>query len=88
MATRKITITLPEELVESIRGRVEARGVAAYITAAAAHQDAMDRLRELADQLEQEHGPVLEEDEQAALERSAAFDAWHDQRRSRPGAAA
>ena len=54
MATRKITITVPEELVESIKERVDARGVSGYIAAAAAHQDAMDRLRELADRLEEE----------------------------------
>ncbi|WP_329020350.1 hypothetical protein [Streptomyces sp. NBC_00690] len=44
MTTRKITV--PEELVESIKGRVDARGVSGYISAATAHQDAMDRLRE------------------------------------------
>ncbi|MFD8611572.1 hypothetical protein [Streptomyces sp. NPDC059631] len=49
MATQKITITVPEELMESIKERVDARGVSSYIAAAAAHQDAMDRLRELAE---------------------------------------
>ncbi|MFD5038087.1 hypothetical protein ACFWMX_34320 [Streptomyces sp. NPDC058378] len=87
MATRKITITVPDELVESIKGRVDARGVSAYIAAAAAHQDAMDRLRELTDRLEAECGPVAAEEERAALERIAAIDDWHDEQRS-PGAAA
>lgn len=87
MATRKITITVPDELVESIKGRVEARGVSAYIAAAAAHQDAMDRLRELGDRLEDEYGSVTAEEERAALERIAAIDDWHDEKRS-PGAAA
>ncbi|MFE7941064.1 hypothetical protein ACFU46_27385 [Streptomyces griseoincarnatus] len=88
MATRKITITVPEELVESIKERVDARGVSAYIAAAAAHQDAMDRLRELAERFEEEHGPVTDDEQQAALDRIAAVDGWHDERRSRPGAPA
>jgi histidinol dehydrogenase len=88
MATRKITITVPEELVESIKGRVDARGVSAYIAAAAAHQDAMDRLRELAEHLEDEHGRVSDEELQAALDRIDAIDDWHRDRRKHPGTAA
>ncbi|MFR9673569.1 hypothetical protein [Streptomyces sp. TR02-1] len=82
MATRKITITVPEELAESIKERVDARGVSAYIAAAAAHQDGMDRLRELAECLEEEHGAVTEDEQQAALDRIAAIDGWHDEGRS------
>jgi len=78
MATRKITITVPEELVESIKERVDARGVSGYIAAAAAHRDAMDRLRELAERLEDEYGCVTDEEQQAALDRIAAIDEWHD----------
>lgn len=88
MATRKITITVPEELVESIKGRTDARGVSAYIAAAAAHQDEMDRLRELSDRLEDEYGPVSDDEYQAALDRVADADAWHDEQASRPGEAA
>ncbi|MEU6540241.1 hypothetical protein [Streptomyces sp. NPDC047000] len=88
MATRKITITLPEDLVESIKERVDARGVSAYIAAAAAHQDEMDRLRELADRLEDEYGPVTDDEQQAALDRLAAIDDWHDARQSRSDEAA
>jgi hypothetical protein len=40
--------------------------VSAYIAAAAAHQDAMDRLRELGDRLEDEYGSVTAEEERAA----------------------
>lgn len=82
MATRKITITVPEELVASIKERVDSRGVSAYIAAAAAHQDEMDRLRELAERLEDEYGPVTEEEQQGALDRIAAIDEWFDQRHS------
>lgn len=81
MATRKITITVPEELVESIKERVDPRGVSGYIAAAAAHQDAMNRLRELAERIEEEHGAVTDDDQQAALDRIAAMDSWHDKQR-------
>lgn len=87
MATRKVTITVPEELLESIRGRVDARGVSAYIAAAAAHQDAMDRLRELSDRLDAEHGALEERDVQDALDRIAAIDAWHAEQRGHGTAA-
>jgi hypothetical protein len=82
MATKKITITVPEELVTSIKERVDARGVSAYIAAAAAHQDEMDRLRELAGRLEEEYGPVTDEEQQAALDRLAAIDEWFDEQQS------
>ncbi|MFE7131853.1 hypothetical protein ACFVIM_13410 [Streptomyces sp. NPDC057638] len=72
---------MPEELVESIKERVDARGVSGYIAAAAAHQDAMDRLRELAECLEEENGALTEDDQQAALDRIAGIDDWHDERR-------
>ncbi|GAA1435895.1 hypothetical protein GCM10009601_62700 [Streptomyces thermospinosisporus] len=41
----------------------------------------MHQLRELAERLEKEHGSVTEEEEQAALDRIAAIDNWHDERR-------
>ncbi|THA71781.1 hypothetical protein E6P78_04030 [Streptomyces sp. A0958] len=88
MATRKITITVPEEPVQSIKERVDARGVSGYIAAAAAHQDAMDRLRELADRLEAEHGTVTDDEQQAAPDRIAAIGDWHDEQRPASGEAA
>ncbi|MFC4377173.1 ribbon-helix-helix protein, CopG family [Nocardia halotolerans] len=44
---RKVTISLPDDLLESIRERADERGVSAYVTEAVRHRDAMDRLREL-----------------------------------------
>lgn len=87
MATRKVTITVPEELLESIKGRVDARGVSAYIAAAAAHQDAMDRLQELSDRLDTHYGSLDDQDVRLALDRIAAIDSWHEEQRD-PGAAA
>lgn len=48
----------------------------------------MDRLRELAERLEEEHGPVTDDEQQAALDRIAAIDDWHDEQWSGPGRAA
>lgn len=87
MATRKVTITIPEELLESIKARVDTRGVSAYIAAAAEHQDAMDGLHELSERLEEEYGAVSQGDYQAALDRLDRMDTWHAERR-RPGTAA
>ncbi|MGW9496156.1 ribbon-helix-helix protein, CopG family [Streptomyces prasinus] len=86
MVTRRITITVPEELVESIKEHVDARGVSGYI-ATAAHQDAMNRLREWADRLEEEHGTVTDDEQRAALDRIAAIDGWHDELRAASGEA-
>lgn len=81
MATKKITITVPEELLESIRSRVDARGVSAWITEAAARRDAGEKLGELADMLEAEYGPYDDAAYEAVIDRIAAIDAWHDERR-------
>ncbi|WP_405583932.1 hypothetical protein [Streptomyces sp. NBC_01092] len=59
-----------------------------YIAAAAAHRDAMDRLRGLAERLEEEHGVVTDDEQQAALDRIAAIDGRHDEQRSHSGEAA
>ncbi|MFJ6727737.1 hypothetical protein ACIQPQ_22855 [Streptomyces sp. NPDC091281] len=45
---------------------------------ASARQNAMDRLRELAVRLEEEHGRVTACEEAAALERISRIDGWHD----------
>ncbi|MCY0927374.1 hypothetical protein OTB20_14370 [Streptomyces sp. H27-H1] len=81
MATKKITITVPEELLESIRSRVDARGVSAWIAEAAARRDAGEKLGELADMLETEYGPYDDAAYEAVIDRIAAIDAWHDERR-------
>lgn len=78
MATKKITITVPEELLESIRSRVDARGVSAYITEAAAGRDAMDKLGELSAGLQEEYGALTDEELRATDEWLAAIDAKHD----------
>lgn len=78
MATKKITITVPEELLESIRSRVDSRGVSAWITEAAARRDAMEKLGELSAGLQEEYGTLTDEELRATDEWFAAIDAKHD----------
>ncbi|MFI8892053.1 hypothetical protein [Streptomyces paradoxus] len=58
MATKKYTVTLPEELAEEIRQEVGSGGFSAYVTKAIERQREQDRLGELVTWLEHEHGPV------------------------------
>lgn len=88
MATKKITITVPEELLESIRSRVDARGVSAYITEAAVRMDAVDKLGELSVGLQEEYGALTDEELRAADEWLAAIDAKHDELTAGAGAGA
>ncbi|MFF0016206.1 hypothetical protein [Streptomyces sp. NPDC005374] len=62
MATKKYTVTLPEELAEAIRTEVGPGGFSRYVTHAIERQREQDRLGELVDWLETEYGPVTEEE--------------------------
>jgi Arc/MetJ-type ribon-helix-helix transcriptional regulator len=66
MATKKYTVTLPEELAEEIRREVGPGGFSAYVTQAIERQHERDRLGELVDGLEREHGSVTEAELAAA----------------------
>ncbi|MGY1498685.1 hypothetical protein ACW4TU_19165 [Streptomyces sp. QTS52] len=66
MATKKYTVTLPEELAEEIRSEVGPGGFSAYVTQAIERQREQDRLGELVAWLEEEHGPVTEAELAAA----------------------
>ncbi|MBT2477719.1 hypothetical protein [Streptomyces sp. ISL-94] len=81
MGTKKVTITLPDEVMEYIKGHVDARGVSAYVTAAVEHKVAMDKLCGLSDFLDEEYGPLTDEELRAADARFDAMDAWHAERR-------
>jgi hypothetical protein len=63
---KRVTVTVPEELLASIRARVGERELSAYVTDALVHQDRIDRLGELSDWLQEEYGPVTEEELSAA----------------------
>lgn len=66
MATKKYTVTLPEELAEEIRRDVGPGGFSAYVTRAIEHQREQDRLGELVAWMQEEGGPLTEEEMAAA----------------------
>jgi hypothetical protein len=64
--SKKYSVSLPEELAEAVRARVEPGGFSAYVAAALEHKVAMDKLGELVDDYVQHHGPLSAEDLEAA----------------------
>lgn len=79
MATRKISVTVDEELVDAVQGRVGARGVSSFVSRAIRHELEREELGELLANLEEILGPV---DEQLLAEAAAAFD--ETERASKP----
>jgi hypothetical protein len=62
MTTKRVTVTVPEDLLSSIRERIGERELSAYVTEALARQDRIDRLGELSDRLQEEYGAVTDEE--------------------------
>lgn len=60
MATKKYTVTLPEELAEAIRAEVGPGGFSRYVTHAIERQREQDRLGEAVAWWEEEYGEVTE----------------------------
>ena len=85
MATKKVTVTIPEELLDEIRVEAAERGMSAYVAEALRFKRDRDRLQELADWLQEEHGPVTEDEHAAALEDLEGLDAEHARRRAAGG---
>lgn len=88
MATKKYTVTLPEELAEEIRREVGPGGFSAYVTQAIQRQREQDRLGELVEWMEEEYGPVTEEELAAAEAERREILRWHEERQTRERAAA
>ncbi|MDT0308652.1 CopG family transcriptional regulator [Streptomyces sp. DSM 44917] len=82
MATKKITVTIPEDLLEEIRGEAAERGLSAYVAEALRMKHEQDRLAEVAAWLEEEYGPFTEEELAAARAELDAIDAEHARRRA------
>jgi Arc/MetJ-type ribon-helix-helix transcriptional regulator len=80
MATKKYTVTLPEELAEEIRSEVGPGAFSAYVTKAIERQRAHDRLGELVADLEKEHGPVTDEELAVAEARRKEIEMWFAER--------
>jgi hypothetical protein len=81
-APKKVTVTIPEDLLDEIRSEAAERGLSAYVAEALRFKRDRDRLRELSDWLQEEHGPVTEEERTAAFEELEGLDAEHERRRT------
>ncbi|GAA1519468.1 hypothetical protein GCM10009677_60950 [Sphaerisporangium rubeum] len=82
MATKKVTVTIPEELLDEIRAEAAERGLSAYVAEALRFKRDRDRLLELVGWLEEEYGPVTEQEREAVLEELEDLDAEHERRRA------
>ncbi|WP_051767116.1 hypothetical protein [Streptomyces sp. NRRL S-37] len=60
MATKKYTVTLPEELAEAVRAEVGPGGFSRYVAHAMERQREQDRLGEVVAWCEEEDGEVTE----------------------------
>ncbi|MFF1955542.1 ribbon-helix-helix domain-containing protein [Streptomyces sp. NPDC058220] len=87
MAAKKVTVTIPEDLLEEIREDAAERGISAYVTEALRAQRGRDKLLGLVSWLDEEYGPPTEEELAAARAELDGLDAEFDRRRadSRPG---
>lgn len=81
MASKKVTVTIPEDLLDEIRAEASERGLSAYVAEALRAKRDRDRLVELVSWLEEEHGPVTEDEHSASLNELNRLDAEHAHRR-------
>jgi Arc/MetJ-type ribon-helix-helix transcriptional regulator len=88
MATKKYTVTLPEELAEKIREKVGPGAFSAYVTRAVSRQHERDQLGELVDWLEKEYGPVTDTELAAAEEKRRRRERQFAERKRATGDAA
>ncbi len=64
--TRKYSVSIPEDLAETVRAKVGPGEFSAYITSLLTRQLERERLREFIDEAEAAHGPVDRADVEAA----------------------
>lgn len=90
MATKKYTVTLPEELAEEIRSEVGPGGFSRYVTEAVERQRERERLHEAVTWWESEYGPVTDEElaeaeaERRDIERAHAEFEERERKTARP----
>lgn len=73
-------MTIPEDLLDEIRAEAAERGLSAYVAEALRCKRDRDRLLELVDWLQDEHGAVTEGERAAALSELEDLDAEHGRR--------
>lgn len=80
MATKKYTVTLPEELAEEIRSEVGPGAFSAYVTRAIERQREHDRLGELVAWMQEKDGPLTEDEQVAAAAELRDIERWFEER--------
>jgi Arc/MetJ-type ribon-helix-helix transcriptional regulator len=83
MATKKYTVTLPEELAEEIRSEVGPGGFSRYVTQAVERQRERERLHEAVDWWESEYGPVTADELAEAEAERRGIERAHAEREER-----
>ncbi|MEV7387537.1 CopG family transcriptional regulator [Streptomyces sp. NPDC091215] len=78
-------MTIPEDLLDEIRAEAAERGLSAYVAEALRFKRDRDRLLELVDWLQEEHGPVTEDERATALAELDDLDTEHERRRTAGG---
>ncbi|MGQ4717922.1 CopG family transcriptional regulator [Streptomyces anulatus] len=68
--------------MDEIRAEAAERGLSAYVAEALRFKRDRDRLRELSDWLQEEHGPLTDEERTTAFDELEALDAEHERRRA------
>jgi Arc/MetJ-type ribon-helix-helix transcriptional regulator len=64
--SKKYSVSLPEELAETVRSRVGPGGFSAFVAEAIEHRIAMDRLGEIVADFEAENDPLTDQEIEAA----------------------
>jgi Arc/MetJ-type ribon-helix-helix transcriptional regulator len=64
--SKKYSISLPEDLADTIRAHVGPGGFSAYVAEALEQRVAMDKLREIVTDFETDNGPLAREEVEAA----------------------
>lgn len=82
MATRKISVSVEEDIVDAMQDRVGPRGVSRFVSRAIRHELEREELTELLAELEEALGPP---DEDLMAEAAAAFDQVDRANKSRSG---
>jgi hypothetical protein len=59
--TKRVTITLPEDLEAAVKNEIGSREFSAYITEAVAKQYQLEQLGKILDEMDEKYGPIPEE---------------------------